>query len=638
MAEKKTASRAEQAVSGAKKKTSSGSASKSSGKKSTPAKSTKYKTEYERAVPPHFLIAAVSILLFALFVVISVNPDGALLKIIQSVVLGLVGQAGFYFAIPGLLYLFVIHTFGRKNAPTMRSVCTLIFVFLCGCIYHLAVQEQELSTGFALIADLYNGGIAGSTGGVLCGGAAMLLRWLCGNTLAFVFCVFFAIMTLLGAMNITIPSIIRAIANRPKDDYAEEEDEDYIDPAAVVVNNIANKQIARKRQRREQQQAQRAGENAPAETAPETPPQLPPEKQPRSAPKQENVRASAPQDEVKQIPGKGAAFMERIDGDISAPLSGTSEYVRDETPPVPEQLPARPAAAKPVRVEGEDIGERLPNKMPEFVPNAPIPPAPKLDEGKVKPAPETKSGKVTTKDAAQSAQQVAAEIAQTQAVQQPDYCFPPLNLLKRPVRAGTDGTEEMRENSRRLNETLASFNIDAHIINVTRGPSVTRYEVELDKGVRLNKITGCADDIALSLGASGVRIAAVPGKISVVGIEVPNRAVTTVSLREVIDSPEFAKAKSKTSIALGKSIDGSCIVGNIAKMPHLLIAGTTGSGKSVCMNSIIISLLYKAGPDDVKLIMVDPKMVELGIYNGIPHLLIPVVTDPKKAAGSLQWR
>lgn len=635
MAEKKTASRAEQAVSGAKKKTASGSASKSSGKKSTPAKSAKYKTEYEPAVPPHFLIAAVSILLFALFVVISVNPDGKLLELIQSVVLGLVGQAGFYFAIPGLLYLFVIHTFGRKNAPTMRSVCTLIFVFLCGCIYHLAVQEQELSTGFALIADLYTGGAAGSTGGVLCGGAAMLLRWLCGNTLAFVFCVVFAVLTLLGAMNITIPSIIRAIVNRPKDDYAEEED--YIDPATVVVNNIANKQIARKRQRREQQQTQRAGENVPAETVPETPPQLPPEKQPHSAPKQEPPRVPSSQDEVKQVPGKGAAFMERIDGDISAPLSGTAGYVKDETPPVAEPLPARPVAAKPVRVEGEDIGEKLPNKMPEFVPNAPIPPAPKLDEGKVKPASEAKSGKVTTKEAAQSARQVAAEIAQTQAVQQPDYCFPPLDLLKRPVRAGTDGTEEMRENSRRLNETLASFNIDAHIINVTRGPSVTRYEVELDKGVRLSKVTGCADDIALSLGASGVRIAAVPGKISVVGIEVPNRTVTTVSLREVIDSPEFAKAKSKTSVALGKSIDGSCIVGNIARMPHLLIAGTTGSGKSVCMNSIIISLLYKAGPDDVKLIMVDPKMVELGIYNGIPHLLIPVVTDPKKAAGSLQW-
>ena len=199
------------------------------------------------------------------------------------------------------------------------------------------------------------------------------------------------------------------------------------------------------------------------------------------------------------------------------------------------------------------------------------------------------------------------------------------------------GTEEMRENTKRLNETLASFKIDAHIINVTRGPSVTRYEVELDKGVRLNKLTSSADDIALSLGASGVRIAAIPGKISVVGIEVPNRNVTTVSIREVIDSPEFTKSKSKSTFAVGKDIGGTCIVGNIAKMPHMLIAGTTGSGKSVCMNSIIISLLYKASPDDVKLIMVDPKMVELGIYNGIPHLLIPVVTDPKKAAGALQW-
>ena len=150
----------------------------------------------------------------------------------------------------------------------------------------------------------------------------------------------------------------------------------------------------------------------------------------------------------------------------------------------------------------------------------------------------------------------------------------------------------MRENSRRLNETLASFKIEAHIINVTRGPSVTRYEVELEKGVRLNKLTSCADDIALRLGAAGVRIAAVPGKISVVGIEVPNRAVTTVALREVIDSSDFSKAKSKSSFAVGKDIGGSCIVGNIAKLPHMLLAGTTGSGKSVCMNSIIISLLY----------------------------------------------
>ena len=245
--------------------------------------------------------------------------------------------------------------------------------------------------------------------------------------------------------------------------------------------------------------------------------------------------------------------------------------------------------------------------------------------------------KVTAREAAEQAAQVEQEIAAAQAAPKPQYSFPPIDLLLRPRGRAADGTAEMKGNTLRLNETLASFKIDAHISNVTRGPSVTRYEVELEKGVRLNKLTTCADDIALSLGASGVRIAPVPGKISVVGIEVPNQAVTNVSLREVIDSPEFSRAKSRSSIAVGKDIGGSCIVGNIAKFPHMLIAGTTGSGKSVCMNSIIISLLYKASPEDVKLIMVDPKMVELGIYNGIPHLLIPVVTDPKKAAGSLQW-
>ena len=212
-----------------------------------------------------------------------------------------------------------------------------------------------------------------------------------------------------------------------------------------------------------------------------------------------------------------------------------------------------------------------------------------------------------------------------------------MSLLKAGSGQSHDGTEEMRQNAERLSDTLQSFGIEAHIINVTRGPSVTRYELELQRGVKLSKVTNLADDIALALGASGVRIAAIPDKISVVGIEVPNRIVSVVMAREVIDSPEFEKCKSRVSFAVGKDIGGNRIIGDIGKLPHLLIAGTTGSGKSVCMNSLIISLLYKAKPEEVKLIMIDPKMVELGIYNGIPHLLIPVVTDPKKAAGSLQW-
>ena len=188
-----------------------------------------------------------------------------------------------------------------------------------------------------------------------------------------------------------------------------------------------------------------------------------------------------------------------------------------------------------------------------------------------------------------------------------------------------------------MSDTIRSFGIDATIANVTRGPSVTRYEVELDQGVRLNKLTNLADDIALALGATGVRIAPIPDKISMVGIEVPNKLVSPVYIHDVIDSSEFRDNPSKVSFAVGRDISNRNVVGNIAKLPHLLIAGTTGSGKSVCTNSLIISLLYKATPEEVRLIMVDPKMVELGIYNGIPHLLIPVVTDPKKAAGALQW-
>ncbi|MBQ1352004.1 MAG: DNA translocase FtsK, partial [Oscillospiraceae bacterium] len=218
------------------------------------------------------------------------------------------------------------------------------------------------------------------------------------------------------------------------------------------------------------------------------------------------------------------------------------------------------------------------------------------------------------------------------------YQYPPVSLLVESRKDNLEGVQaEIHRNQLRLEDTIQSFGIDAHIVNAVRGPSVTRYELELDRGVKLNKLTNLSDDIALSLGASGVRIAPIPHKISVVGIEVPNQLVQTVNIHEVIDSPEFRNHPSKVAFALGRDIAGANIVGNVAKLPHLLIAGTTGSGKSVCMNSLIISLLYKATPEEVRLIMIDPKMIELGVYNGIPHLLIPVVTDPKKAAGALQW-
>ena len=623
MAQKNPQSRADRAVTDAKKKASP--------KKGTASTKKNQAQSQKEPVSFNIIAALVSAALFVLFLVISINPDGILLRVIQSFLLGMIGQAGFYFSIPALLYLFVIHTFGRKTNVTMRSICVLVFVFLCGSIYHLAVQNQTMAEGFAVVKDLYLGGGEGITGGVLCGGFAMLLRWACGNVMSFILCGLAAAVALLGAMQITIPSIIRAIANRPREDWDEEEQREYVEPATVVVNHIATKQIEYKRQKRQKLEAAREQQ----------------EIHPEPVPKQEKIPSS------DRVPTSGRAegVMSQMELDVCSPVGAASEGVREEEPgqtaPEPKITPA-PAVKF----------ENIPKKMPELEIDVPSFVNPKKDSVQKKPdslqeampkktavvreppapkEPEPKPGKITSKDAAESAAQVAEEIAQAQGEKKAAYCFPPIDLLKKPLRGAADGTDEMRENSRRLNETLASFKIDAHIINVTRGPSVTRYEVELDKGVRLNKLTSCADDIALSLGASGVRIAAVPGKISIVGIEVPNRAVTTVTLREVIDSAAFAQSRSKSSFAVGKDIGGTCIVGNIAKMPHMLIAGTTGSGKSVCMNSIIISLLYKASPDDVKLIMVDPKMVELGIYNGIPHLLIPVVTDPKKAAGSLQW-
>ncbi len=218
------------------------------------------------------------------------------------------------------------------------------------------------------------------------------------------------------------------------------------------------------------------------------------------------------------------------------------------------------------------------------------------------------------------------------------YKYPPIRLLTASKTQSTKAvSEELEHTAERLVDTLRSFGVETRIVDISRGPSVTRYELQPCAGVKISKITNLADDIALNLAAAGVRIEApIPNKAAV-GIEVPNKAGAIVGVREIIESPAFTAAKSKLTIAMGRDIGGNVVTTDIAKMPHGLIAGATGSGKSVCINSMIISLLYKASPDEVKLLMIDPKVVELGIYNGIPHLLVPVVTDPRKAAGALGW-
>ena len=603
MAEQSKKTQAEKAVAVAKSKKDN-QTKRTSNKKELPPEPPK-----ERVIPVRFITSAIFLALFFLFLAVLFDSEGLVMRIVKNIVMGFVGKVGFVISIPVLLYLFIIHAFSGNRPVLMRSVCLGVFVLAAGAVSHLILGYEVGENGFALIGELYTSGVNGIGGGLLCGAIGTALKGLFGTGFSYLVLGVAALFVLLGAMQITVPSIVRAIRNRPRGDWEDEERPARQEPAAVVVNHIATKRIEHVQHRR-----------ALAEQAAEQPPKRKQKKESR----EENA----------------ASIIREIEPDTELPVIGSGNQ---EALPEPAAVSVEEPARKPKRKRKESVvpeepvplveapvdagPEILTERMPELNPDEPIPPAPQI----VRPR------KVTAKEADASAAQVAEEIAQAAAEPVAEYCFPPIDLLTMPSDAMADGTSEMRENTRRLNETLESFHIEAHIVNVTRGPSVTRYEVELEKGVRLSKLTSAADDIALSLGASGVRIAAVPGRISVVGIEVPNRNVNTVYLREVIDSPEFAKAKSKSTFAVGKDIGGNCIVGNIAKLPHMLIAGTTGSGKSVCMNTIIVSLLYKASPDEVKLIMVDPKMVELGIYNGIPHLLIPVVTDPKKAAGSLQW-
>ncbi len=233
---------------------------------------------------------------------------------------------------------------------------------------------------------------------------------------------------------------------------------------------------------------------------------------------------------------------------------------------------------------------------------------------------------------------IAHEINQRESVPKKKYQFPPFNLLKRGSgKSQGDSDAYLRKTAQKLQDTLHNFGVNVTVTNVSCGPTVTRYELQPEMGVKVSRIVSLADDIKLNLATPDIRIEApIPGKAAV-GIEVPNKEHSAVMLRDLIQSEEFKTAKSKLSFAVGKDIAGKTVVTDIAKMPHLLIAGATGSGKSVCINTLIISILYKASPEDVKLIMIDPKVVELSVYNGIPHLFIPVVTDPKKAAGALNW-
>ena len=604
---------------------------KSTAKQTVEKRSKQNKALEKSAKPIRREIGAAICLFLGIFTILSIFgvKSWFTTKLLAPFCKGLVGNAGFYILPASFFFSTFILLFHGGRPVRLRVTACFVMAGCIGAITHLFLDTVEIPWGISMVAALYRGGIAGTTGGLLCGFFAMLLELIFSKIGAVLIFVILLILSLLCALNMTIAGIAQAVKNRPKLEYDEPEEPQ--DNAAAVVNYVAQKHI-------DHVQKKRAADfDLPVDDPP--------------APVQKRGRK-------RDVPSPDEFILEkRAQAKQAASKAAANETAPAEAAPVEPTVEAPQVELAPAQPEEPpvDILASLPQEEPvEITEAAPVQSQSPQSEPAAAPAWQARETAVSEEEVAAVNQRLQAQkkqeraeaaLAKEEVIQQLErsgqepavqYHYPPVSLLT-PGKAGVDGTQEMRENKARLDETLHNFNIDATIVNIIRGPSVTRYELELASGVKLAKLTNLSEDIALALGATGVRISAIPDRISIVGIEVPNKLVSTVSLREVIDSPQFAKAKSKLSFAVGKDIGGNCVVGDIARMPHMLIAGTTGSGKSVCMNSIIISLLYKATPEEVKLIMVDPKMVELGIYNGIPHLLIPVVTDPKKAAGALQW-
>lgn len=534
-------------------------------------------------------LTGIIFIVIALFAIICCfNTDAFLIGPAGSLVSGLIGQFGRYL-LPVMLVWSGLVLFRSKGRPVIvRVICIMSLLITLPALLHIILELFGDEVTFDIVK-LYNGAPHWEGSGIIAGSLAELLQMCLTKAGAIIALLLIIIFQALRSVRITINGLITAIKKRPRIEKPEKKVTADIDPAERLVNHVANKRIASYEKKHSIADYDLPVDDPPASV-----------KKKKKEPKEEIVK---PIDiEKDQVTIDEIELQDPILPELVIPVPA------EEPKPVVEPVPAEVSA-------------------PPVVDAAPAP-AKSIEQ----PTEKLKKG-----EAAAAAAEISMEIEEKTQETIPEYEFPSVSLLELRRQGMVDATSEMRENSVRLAEALKSFGVEPHIVNVIRGPAITRYELELDKGVKLSKITGLSEDIALALGASGVRISAIPDKISVVGIEVPNKAVNTVYAREVIDSPAFRNSKSRVSFAVGKDISGNCIVGDIAKLPHMLIAGTTGSGKSVCMNTLILSLLYKAKPDEVKMIMVDPKMVELGIYNGIPHLLIPVVTDPKKAAGALQW-
>ncbi len=601
---------------------------KSTGRSSSKPRTTK--AEREEAAAGHRQLLAVMMFAAGIFFIALTAVEGEnFWQSLHGFLFGVFGWCAYLIG-PAFIYIAIMATLDRPYFSAAGKVWQVLALVVLICAATQIFASGMPEGGFAeQIAALYDAGKELSGGGVLSCVIGIPLSSFLGATGAKITVV---ILIFVMAMVLTGTTLLDLYSKPAK--------------AGKKIQQAYTEQVELRRQQQAVRQAQIDIPLDGPEAMPLHPVQSP--------------NMTAPADPVQRAKDKLLGGGMTPDGrfDVKPVASASSaagpssarrspiDILLDEIPPAPapdftadepfeeRAKPAQPAPSEqPSNVQNQEAapppepaaGERTPEELEELIKRAAKHEAPQ--KGGENPN-RTEDGhfKISMMD------DIAADITADA------YQYPPITLLKELPQPNTgDITDELKQNADLLVDTLNSFGVQTRVVDISRGPSVTRYELQPSAGVKISRITNLADDIALNLAAAGVRIEApIPNKAAV-GIEVPNKNINTVSIREIIDSNEFVNAKSRVTVALGRDITGKVAVADLAKMPHLLIAGATGSGKSVCINSMIVSLLYKATPEEVRLLMVDPKVVELGVYNGIPHLLVPVVTDPRKAAGALNW-
>lgn len=545
-------------------------------------------------------------------------PGDNLWKWAHTAVLGLFGSWAMLWPVL-MIYMAVVTTLEKPRGPITGKVWLTVVIIVLFCMTGFIFGGIKLAEGLNFgeyISALYtrNDGVGG---GVIGGLLGQLLLGAVGSTGAKIIVLLLLFVALMVLTGTTLIGLFRTIKK----------------PVDVMSEGLQNARQRREEERLILEQDRHTidvpldpVEVSPAVAAGDVsalfPKAKPKKEKPQRNEKLDKLQAvfgieeAKPAEEPAQIPEPQPEAPETpAIVESTRELDEALKEIQEMPLPVPAAVPAAPKPPVPL-AEMEDISSSLQMEMPE------------------KEEPSDKQEEFPGATPEQLALYQAAEQMQDPA----SYCFPPVSMLKESPKVDpSKETEELQTNGSILVDTLNSFGVQVKILDICRGPSVTRYEIQPAAGVKISKITNLADDLALNLAATGVRIEApIPGKAAV-GIEVPNKTRNTVCMRDLVQSNAFQTSKGKLSAALGRDIAGQPVVADLAKMPHLLIAGTTGSGKSVCINSIIISILYKANPSEVRFLMIDPKAVELTEYNGLPHMLVPVVTDAHKAAGALGW-